>query len=183
MPKSFKMALPSMMHGYKEDIMSVSKYDQREEWPPLLNLSEPNARRAISAPEMTPAVQNSKTKLDRCDRGRVLNVNGKHRAWFQPSKGLNILFSRVRPKPHGIKTSIKEKLNPNRSPTLQPLSHQGRTYAEALKMEGAGSGRGFGNGRREEDDRDRQHEHGNQNAGGGNVNPGDRLPFNPGRHT
>jgi hypothetical protein len=154
MPKSFKMALPSMIHGSKEDSKSVSKEDQRD-------LGESNAGRASSVPDTALAIQNSKSERHKCEADRLLTVNGNHKAWFQPSKGLNILLSRVRPKPHGIKSSIKEKLNPSQSTSLQPPIHRRRTYAEALKMEGADSGKGFGSGRHEEEDRGRQHEHGN----------------------
>jgi hypothetical protein len=161
MPKSFKMALPPTMHGYKADTLPVSQDDQREEWPPLLNLGAPNERRVISAPETAPEVQKFKNREGQVRCRPCPDCEWRHKTWFHPSKGLNVLFSRAGPKPNGIKTSIKEKLNPNRSPTPQPSSHRRHTYAEALKMEGMGSGKGFGNGHREEDDRGRQHKHRN----------------------
>jgi hypothetical protein len=182
LPKSCKMVLPSTIHDSREDFKSVSKEDQKEEWPPLLNIVELTTGRASSVPETTHVVQNSKSERHKSEAGQVLIVNGNRKAWFQPSKGLNILFSRAGPKPHCIKSSIKEKLNPSQSTSLQPPIHRRRTYAEALKMDGTGSRRGFGSGRREEDDRGRQHEQQNQNSRGGNANSSDRHPF-PGRNT
>jgi hypothetical protein len=145
----------------------------------LLNLGESSAG---CAPETAPAVQNSKSEKLKSDVGRVLIANGKYKAWFQPSKGLNILFSRAGPKPHDIKSSNKEKLNPSQSTSLQPPILRWRMYAEGLKMDGAGNGKGVGSGRREEEDRGRQREQGSHNLGGGNTNSGDRRPF-PGRNS
>jgi hypothetical protein len=46
-------------------------------------------------------------------------VNGEAKAWFYPSKGLNVLFFRARPKPRGIKTPNMQGPNPTPNRHLQ----------------------------------------------------------------
>jgi hypothetical protein len=179
-PKSFKMALPSTIHGGNVGTMPNSQADQREEWLPLPNFVQLKGRTAKLAPD-TVHVQNSNSEGGFHGSGRVLIVNGKRQAWFHPSKDLNVLFSRAGPKPRGFKASLTDRPNPKRSFTPQLSNQRRRTYVEELKIEGAGGGRGFGAGRREEDDRERQREFGNQAAGGNSVSAGDRRPSSPGR--
>jgi hypothetical protein len=87
--------------------MQNSQADQREEWPPLPNL-EPKGRTTTLAPDSVHEVQNSKSKRDIHGSGRVRIINGKRQAWFHPSKGLNVLFSRAGPKPRGFKAFLTD---------------------------------------------------------------------------
>jgi hypothetical protein len=75
-PKSFKMALPSMMNGDNTEIPQRSKDDQTEEWPPLLNRSALE-KRATLAPKSSPGVQNSKSEMPNYIAGHMLIVNNK----------------------------------------------------------------------------------------------------------
>jgi hypothetical protein len=140
--KSFKMSLPSTTYGSQEKYSHVSLDDQSEEWLPLPNFAGTQGTKATLPPEPRPAVQNPKFQNSDHGSGGILVINGKSKVWFRPSKGLNVLFSRARPKPCGLKSLIKEPQNPNCL-----ISQQRRTYAETLMMEGSGSGKGMSGGR------------------------------------
>jgi hypothetical protein len=101
---------------------------------------------------------------------RILIHNGKYKAWFYPSKGLNELFSRARkPTTPGIKTRISS--NPKRIPQPTSTSHtrRRRMYVEVLTMEKGGeNGRGRDAGSAEGGNRERSPVHGGMNSGCGN---------------
>jgi hypothetical protein len=84
------MALPSTMQGDNTDMVPISKDDQKEDCPPLLNFGAPSERWAIFAPKTVSEVRNSKTETDNGGAGRVLIVNGNYETWFQPSNGLTM---------------------------------------------------------------------------------------------
>jgi hypothetical protein len=77
-------------------------------------------------------------------------------AWFNPSKGLNELFTQARKlsKPEGSNPSKTSKLNPDPPQTLTTrTSHRQRsTYAEVLKRSMASGG--VGRERSQEDERE-----------------------------
>jgi hypothetical protein len=102
------------------------------------------------------------------------------KAWFYPSRGLNVLFKRAGPKPDGMKSIAHSLQSQNLScnSTVAPSFQQRRSYAEVLKMDARGNGKNSGNGRREEDEHDRVPTHEGQSSDG---NPGDRR-FNPARN-
>jgi hypothetical protein len=182
-PKSFKMALPSTIEGTNEVFAPAMLSDHSEGWLLLPSLVASQERsKANLAPDPMPNFQIPNLEKKNEHTGSFVIMNGDCKAWFHPSKGLNVLFSRVGPKPADFKVLSREALHPNcKRSSTQPSSQRRRSYADALKMDGGG-GKGFRSGHRDEEDRDRQQNYGNMNSGGNSGNNSDRQPFNPRRN-
>jgi hypothetical protein len=187
----FKIALPSMIQNPKGNKLISSANSQNDEWPPLQFSSISQARTENSTLEMAPATQTSNFELDFSTSDRMFIQNGKLKAWFHPSRGLNVLFKWAGPKPDGMKPLAHslQNQNPSCNSIAVPLSHQKRFYVEVLKMDAGGNSKGSGSGRREDEECNRAPAHGGQSSGG---NPGDwlfnpihngQLRYNPGHNT
>jgi hypothetical protein len=204
--RSFKMVLPSMIQGSNSVTQPKKPGDLTKEWPSLPGTRSPeimHERTAISMLDSVPKVQNSEFKRKTCNPGgtlagfqnspmdqkeseptmtthqgtRILIHNGKYKAWFCPSKGLNELSTQAgKPTTPGIKARISS--NPKCIPQPPSTIHtrRRRTYAEVLMTEKGGESRwGRDAGHAEGGDRERSPINGGMNLGSGNsgaMNPG-----------
>jgi hypothetical protein len=159
-PMLFKMSIPSTTNA------SISSFSPTQtnhqdvtllEWPSIPNIRLPHKTprsEAISSQVSSTAqskaaeLQNSNSESGKANQepnltrsvNRILIQNGPARAWFYPSKGLNVLFSRAgKPKVPGIKTTALVQPSPNQqSPPNQ--TRRRRTYAETVRMNLGGDG-------------------------------------------
>jgi hypothetical protein len=92
------MALPRTIQNPTGNELISSSISRKDEWLPLQSSSEK------STPEKAPTTQISNFELDSPVSDRMLIQNGKFKAWFYPSCGLNVLFKRAGPKHDGIKS-------------------------------------------------------------------------------
>jgi hypothetical protein len=109
------MALPSTIYGTKDVAAPATQGDQVKDWPPLPSPAESQERKATSAPDPVPIFQIPNLEKQKQHAGGILIMNEDRKTWFHPSKGLDVLFSRAKPKPTGIKSLSREALNPNRT--------------------------------------------------------------------
>jgi hypothetical protein len=142
-PRLFKMALPLTIHRLAQEDETHYSRDHVEQWPPLLGCVSTQRRGEISATEKAPDVQTRFLKPD-CVPDKVLIKNGKFQTRFYPSRGLNDLFSRARPKPDGINTSSQVLQYPSWTPHLHTSYQRRRSYADTLKMDAGGNGKASG---------------------------------------
>jgi hypothetical protein len=98
------MALPSTIQNPTRNELISSSILRKDEWLPLQPSSTSQAGTKKSTPEKVPTTQILNFELDYPVSDRMLIQNGKFKAWFYPSRGLNVLFKRAGPKHDGIKS-------------------------------------------------------------------------------
>jgi hypothetical protein len=132
-PKSFKMALPSTIEGTNEVFAPAMQSDHSEGCLPLPSLAASQERsKANLASDPMPNFQIPNLEKKNEHTGSFVIMNGDCKAWFHPSKGLNVLFSRVGPKPADFKALSREALNPNcKRSSTQPVRIYRRLFCRS----------------------------------------------------